>query len=351
MSDEALDLRRSARILRRHIITVIIAAGLGLLAGSVFALVKPPMRASSALVLLPPAVRGAGAEPARFLATQLVLAVSNPVLTSAARAVDPPVPVPTLRSRIIVSSPSADIITFTAQGTTTAQAEDIANAVARSYIARLRSPGSLGAGLLQPAVSAVGTSGATRVAVDGGLGALLGALAGSILVLATRRDDRRLRERDEIADATGVPVLASIPVCHPSDAAGWTKLFRDYQPDPRQAWSLRKTLHELGLTESSADGARGGHGARLAMVSLSSDRGALALGPQLAVFAAAQGIPTTLVLGPPEDAHATAALRAACAAPPAAPRDRPGQLRVSMAASDGAGEPPGHPADCDRRRR
>ena len=43
-------------------------------------------------------------------------------------------------------------------------------------------------------------------------------------------------------------------------------------------------------------------GFSLAVLSLSSDPGPLALGPQLAVFAASLGIPTTLVIGPQQDA-------------------------------------------------
>ncbi len=315
MSAEALDLRKSARILRRHIITVAIAAALGLLAGAAFAVIKPPMRASTALVLLPPAVKDIGAQPARYLATQLLVADSYPVLSRAARALDPPAAVQTLHNRITVTSPSADLIAFTAQGTSDTQAEQAANAVARSYIAQAGSPGGSDALLLQQAADAAGTSLAARAAVDGGLGAVLGALAGALFVLTIRRDDRRLRERDEIADATGIPVLVSLPVRHPADAASWTRLLDDYQPDTAQAWSLRKTLHRLGLTDG-----RDGQSARLTLVSLSSDRPALALGPQLAAFAASLGIPTTLVLRQEQDVPGTAGLWAACAARSAASR-------------------------------
>ena len=70
------------------------------------------------------------------------------------------------------------------------------------------------------------------------------------------------------------------------------------------------------------------------MLSLSSDPGALALGPQLAVFAASQGIPTALVVGPQQDADVTATLRTACAAPPSASSKRPSQLRVTVSDDD-----------------
>ncbi len=335
MSDNALDLRRSAEIQRRHIIIIGLVAVLGLLAGAAFALLNPPMLTSKALVLLPPAAKGVGAQPTRNTGTQLVLAASSGVLAKAAPRVHPPVPLAVLRDRIDVSSPSLDIIAFTAQGSTAAQAEDIANAVASSYIAYISLPGSPRALLLQPAASATGTPLAMRLALDGGVGALIGILAGAVAVLAIGRADRRLRRRDEIADATGVPVLASVPVRRPSDPAGWTRLFDDYEPGAIQAWSMRSALRLLGVTDTGGE-----KSARLAMVSLSSDRGALALGPQLASYAASLGIPTTLLLGPHPDAKATASLRAACANPQPAGPGR--ALRVCVA-GDGEGGSPESP--------
>ena len=61
---------------------------------------------------------------------------------------------------------------------------------------------------------------------------LAGALIGVIVALAIGRNDRRLRARDEIANSIGIPVLASVPVAHPSAAAGWTKLFEELQARP-----------------------------------------------------------------------------------------------------------------------
>ena len=82
------------------------------------------------------------------------------------------------------------------------------------------------------------------------LGALLGAVLAALRSRAGRRD-RRLRERDEIADSIGVPVLASISVEHPSNAAGWRKLLEEYQPGAVDAWRMRKALQYLGLTDLS----------------------------------------------------------------------------------------------------
>ena len=159
------------------------------------------------------------------------------------------------------------------------------------------------------------------------IGAIAGTLIGIIVALATRRNDRALRERDEIANSIGVPVLAALPVDHPSDPAGWVKLLDDYEPDAVGAWHLRKALQYLrvsGLNPGEGNGNGNGIGGAtsLSVISLSSDKGALALGPQLAVFAASLDIPTTLIIGPQGDVNTAAALRTACSVPPPAAAGR-----------------------------
>src|SRR5262249_39413399 len=114
--------------------------------------------------------------------------------------------------------------------------------------------------------------------------------------------DRRLLQRDQIANAIGVPVLASIPVGHPTDAGRWIRLLEDYEPNVVHAWQLRTALRYLGQADAMSANGSNGDGLSIAVLSLSSDRGALALGPQLAVFAASLGIPTALVIGPQDEA-------------------------------------------------
>ena len=53
MSQQALDLRRSVQIVRRHKVLVGIVVVLGLLAGGAYAALHPPMLTSTALVVLP----------------------------------------------------------------------------------------------------------------------------------------------------------------------------------------------------------------------------------------------------------------------------------------------------------
>ena len=331
MSEQALDMRRSLRIVRRHKRIVIIAAALGLLAGAAYTVVRPPMLASQMQVMLPTGV-------GKYIATQVVIADSDPVLSAAGQGLSPPQSVEALRKRVQTKSLTQNIIEFSAEGATAVQARNTASAVVSSYIDYVNTqltPGGYMQARLISTQPATGTPLPSRLLVTGGLGALLGALIGAVIALAIGRSDRRLRERDEIADTIGVPVLASIPVAHPSDVVGWTKLLEEYKPGAVPAWSLRKALQHLGLTDL-----KGGNGGSLAVLSLSSDSGALALGPQLAVFAASLGIRTELMIGPQQDANSTATLRAACAGVGSAQPGWSRYLQVTVRDEDNAREHP-----------
>jgi capsular polysaccharide biosynthesis protein len=311
MSNETLDLRRSLQILRRHKIFLATATVLGIGAGLGYAVLTPPMLTSTASVYLPSNVHD--------ISTQVFIANSDPVLTGALRTIDSSESPQALRSAVSIRNVTTNIITFSAPGKTADQAVRTADALARSYVAYVNSPSRPGppvqARVLQAAQGATGPSALKRWLTYGALGALAGLLIGGIIVLATRRRDRRLQERDEIADSIGVPVLTSVQADHPTDAPGWRKLFEDYDPRVVDAWRLRKALRQLwpvGVNESDS---KAGGWCSLAVLSLSSDPKALALGPQLAVFAASLGIPTVLVVGPQQDTNATATLHTACTAP------------------------------------
>jgi capsular polysaccharide biosynthesis protein len=313
-------------IVRRHKIVFSIVTLLGLSAGVALVMLTPPDLTSSALVQLPPS-------GGKDTSTQVVIASSYPVLTRAMRQMDQPISLQALQSRVQATNLSPTLISISAQGKTATQAEDTANAVANSYVNYLSStknPGRLQyqARIIQPAVDASGPSLRKRLALYGLLGALVGALFGAIVVLAIHRNPRRLRERDQISDAIGVPVLASVSVARPSDAAGWIRLFEEYHPGVVPSWHLRNALRHLGFGDVSLTGVRARDNSSLAVLSLSSDRKALALGPQLALYAASLGIPTVLIVGPQQDENATATLRAACDAP--TPSTRSSTLRVTV---------------------
>ena len=158
------------------------------------------------------------------------------------------------------------------------------------------------------------------------------------------RSDRRLRERDEIANSIGVPVLASFPVGHPSNPGGWARLLKDYKPGALHALQLRKALQQLEMAATGRNFGTGNGRWSFTVLSLSSDPGALALGPQLATFAASQGIPTTLVIAPQPDATVTASLRTACAAPPRS-SEWPSHLRAIVGEGDVEGDAEGERDD------
>lgn len=353
MSQQAMDLRRPVQIVRRHRVVVGIVAVLGLFLGVAYAVLNPPPVKSTALVVLPQAVQNAqtsggngsdGAAvatgPDSYMTTQVAIAGSNPVLSAALPHVHPAMSLNALHNEVQVTSPTYGILAISARGKTAAQAEATANAIAQSYIAYV-GPGSpvghVQAHVFASATSATGTSPIKQLVVYALLGAVLGTLIGIIAALVISRKDRRLFQRDEIANSIGVPVLASIPVAHPSDAADWTRLLEDYKPAAVHAWQLRMAMQQLGMAGQpqghspyNGEGFWGsGYGDRssLLVLSLSTDPGALALGPQLAVFASSLGIPTALVIGPQQDMNAAVTLRAAGAAPSASSK-RSSLLRV-----------------------
>jgi capsular polysaccharide biosynthesis protein len=327
MNQQAPNLRMSIRIVRRHKALTGIMTALGLLLGVAFALLSPAMLTSNALVVLPQSTANTQ--------TQVVIASSDPVLSSALAGISPAISVETLRSRVQVKSLTSSILSVTATGSTATQAETVANAVAKSYIDYIGSGRLLQnvpARILESATTATGTKPLERLITDGIAGVVLGAVIGAIAALAINRKDRRLRERDEIANSIGVPVIASIPVDHPADAAGWAKLLQSYNPGDVDRWQLRNALQQLEIPGANLNNGSNDATLSLAVLSLSSDAGALALGPQLAVFAASMGIPTDLIIGPQQDVNGTASLRTACTVPLAAASKRSGRLRV--AASD-----------------
>jgi capsular polysaccharide biosynthesis protein len=348
MSEQALNLRRSVHVVRRHKILIGGMAVLGVLLGAAYSVYKPPMLTSAALVVLPAAVQSAGSitgpgadapttgGPDPYMATQIVIAGSDPVLSDALPQVSPAISIQALRAKIKVTSPATGILSISAKGRTAAQAEAIANAVAESYTAYVGSKASLAglvsAHVLDSAATASGTAAVKQLVIYALLGAILGGLIGIIVAFVISHRDRQLRECDEIAGSIGIPVLASFPVDHPRDPAGWTKLLEDYKPGDLDAWRLRNALRQLGMVGFDANGDSDGSSS-LAVLSLSSDPGAMAVGPQLAVFAASLGISTTLVIGTQQDTDATATLRTACDVPPSASSKRSSRLRVMV--SDG----------------
>jgi len=344
MTQQDLDMRSSMKAVRRHGRLFAALVVLGIAIGAAFTVLRPATLTSNALVVLQQtntAQNNSSSSADQLTAeigTQVVIATSYPVLTGALPHVSPAMSVQQLESGVTASSVAGSIISISATGKTPAAAETTANAVASSYVAYVDSGNSpvkqMSAKVLESASPAAGGQRLPQVTVDVLLGAAGGALLGLVVSLALSRQDRRLVGRDAIAGSIGAPVLASLPAARPSGAAGWAALLAEYQPGAVPEWGLRRMLRQLGAAAREAgeagladtrlagpglSGAGPAETVSVAVVSLASDPRALALGPQLAAFAAAQGIPTALVIGPQQDMNAVAGLRTACAVPPRQP--------------------------------
>src|SRR3984957_12822602 len=122
MSEQALNLRRSVHKVRRHRILIGSAIALGLVLGGAYSVQHPPMVTSTALVVLPAAVQSAGAPatggPDPYMATQVFVAGSDPVLSGALSQVSPAVSLQALRAKINVTSPATGILSIRAKGRT-----------------------------------------------------------------------------------------------------------------------------------------------------------------------------------------------------------------------------------------
>lgn len=169
-----------------------------------------------------------------------------------------------------------------------------------------------------------------RIVLLGGLCGLLALLATGILIAVRGSRDRRLRYRDEIADAIGGPVIASLRSSTQRTAAEWTSLLAEYRPGSVDVWALRQMLRQLAPAHASTPGeGEGGehplvHPRSLTVISLSDDPRGLAMGPQIASFAAAAGVSTRLVAS--KQHESATALWAACAPERGTGEVRPGLL-------------------------
>src|SRR4051812_35521933 len=187
------------------------------------------------------------------------------------------------------------------------------------------------ASIVQPAAPA-GGPGVLSHLLPSALGgaALLAVLAALALLFRARRDPS-LRTRDDLADAVASTVLADVRSRPQRSVAEWLALFQTYEASPVDAWAFRQVLHALaGPDERGVSGigakkrlpGRVEHPRSVTVISLAGDRRGLALGPQLASFAASVGMVTHFVAA---NGHSSAAsLWAACTS------DRASHLRPDL---------------------
>ncbi|HEY6793322.1 MAG TPA: hypothetical protein VI248_01425, partial [Kineosporiaceae bacterium] len=180
--------------------------------------------------------------------------------------------------------------------------------------------------IIQPASPATGRGLVQRILISSTAGLLLALIGGAVIILARARGDARLRRRDDLTDAVGTPVLASVASRPQDSVAGWSALLETSVADPVEQWAFRQALKALAARRSPEpagapdrrpgglrpDGDRTSHPAAMTVLSLAGDERGVAVGPQLAAFAASRGIVTRLVLATGRE-HAPS-LWAACGA-------------------------------------
>jgi len=156
-----------------------------------------------------------------------------------------------------------------------------------------------GVRVLQRATTATDPS-AWWPALDAAIGLVAGLLVGTVAALIAAGSDRRLRRRNDLASALGLPVLASVNASPQRDVEGWNHVLEQYRPSARDHWSLRQMLRRLDVGSSRS---------HLGIVVLADDRSAQVGAVMVAIFAASAGVRTSLRIG----GHgALVALRAAC---------------------------------------
>jgi capsular polysaccharide biosynthesis protein len=175
--------------------------------------------------------------------------------------------------------------------------------------------GSKNADLIQAATPGKRRDLLTWTALAAALGGLLALGLSTMFVTMLSRRDRRLRTRDEVADAIGSAVIGSVATRPPRTAAGWSALMESYEPSVTDSWSLRQALDHVGLGDLTIRSSHGNErtsarGRTLTLITLSDDLRGLAVGPQLASHAAALGVRTRLVVK--QGHESSAALWTAC---------------------------------------
>ncbi|MFC5729982.1 MULTISPECIES: hypothetical protein [Nocardioides] len=176
----------------------------------------------------------------------------------------------------------------------------------------LEGQGVRAARVIESATPATSLSAPMRYGLFGAGGLFAGVLLTGLVLAVAGRRDRRLRSRDDIADALGCSVVTSVRARRPRSVSAWRRLLASYAPDTVDAWALRRILHRVHPAPSFGSGAGSAvtsARASVIVITLTEDEGALAMAPQLASYAATTGVATRLVIhGRDESA---AALRAA----------------------------------------
>jgi hypothetical protein len=190
--------------------------------------------------------------------------------------------------------------------------------------------------IVQPATAATGPGPLSYFVTSALAGALLLAVLGAVVLLIRVRRDPRPRTRDDLADAVGSTVLADVRSRPQRSVAAWSALFQTYEAPAVDAWAFRQVLRALatppdgrgvGRLSAKRPPGRLEHPRSVTIVSFAGDARGLAVGPQLASFAASLGIVTRFVAA---GGHTSApSLWAACSS------DGASHLRAGLVMSAG----------------
>jgi capsular polysaccharide biosynthesis protein len=188
---------------------------------------------------------------------------------------------------------------------------------------------SSGAIVLERATTVTKPS-ALRIPTFGLIGLLIGLLVGMVAAFGVGRKDRRLRLRDEIARATGAPVLASLSALRHQTSEDLLGLLDHLEPNVIDKANLRRLLDELGVErrpghdeavssqngqngQSAQNGSSAHHdGVGVHAIVLAGDDQAVAAASEIPAFAASIGLPVALVVA--GSSPSTQQLAIACAA-------------------------------------
>ncbi len=386
MTEQIVDLRSTLAALRRRRLTVLVVLALGLACAVAYTVWQPPAFVARSGVLLPPSPLDENGKALRDMDTEVQIASSAEVLSSAGKAVDPAVSAVALRRKVEVRAVSTAVLQVQVSDRSARNAAALADAIASEYVAhsfratsdesdttirllqdqaakldeqvrkldediawntgRLAEvPPNSGEALRITALidairsqqvdaarqlasvngriadarlagelsrrgtrvldSAVRPSNAARSRLlrNLGVGAFAGAIAGSVLALVREQRDRRLRRRDEVAEAAGAPVWLSLSVPGGSSATRYRKVLEEWVPAPVESLAMRELFARLGLAANEPP-------ANLVVVTLPGDHAGSMLGLALARFAAVTGSSTALIIATAEPALAP--LRRAC---------------------------------------
>jgi hypothetical protein len=300
MNEQPLDLRASISALRRRRLAIAIVGLVGLSLGLLNMAAHRSTPSAVTLVLLPTQPGAAGGTTVDAQ-SQAVVAGSTPLQTAATQSLSPPVDANQVRVTVVPDSTS--VLRIRAQAPKSQQAVALADGVANNYIAFVKSNRIMtGVPLIiQKAAVTPSSSAVSRAVKNGGIGLAAGLLLAAIVVLMRAKRDHRLRRRDQIARAIGVPVLATIESGSYKSAAQWCRLLEHFDPSASTAWNLRKVLRHMIPGDLDND-------LTICVAAFAQDTAALATGPQLALAAAAFGLPSDLEAG---DQEVFAPLRAA----------------------------------------